>query len=381
MWRGRGFAAACAAAVLGVGVVGCGSGGGGGDTASASAAGGSSSPAVQAGLTRAKADVDRFHQKPTSIGTTTPLRTSVAGKRVAYLQCTTNICVTGGKHFKEASDLLGLKTTFISVGPTPDAMQKAMNSVVSGHYDAVSIGLLPAVVIAQQLAQLKKDDIPVIAGGNQAKPDPAVVGEFLGAKTIYRVGTLAANSIIADSAGKGKLVYLWTPEFPGLKPTLDGFTATLKANCPDCSMDVLNVKTSDIGTGIPRQVVSYLQKNPDVKYVDCQFGDLFTGLPQALKTAGLDKQVKLIDQASSPVNFQYTKQGQQYATVGSFIDVLAWQTADAIAKVVAGQPFEEPGYPIQLLYPKDITFDTNGQPPFGDPGWKEKFKQLWAKAL
>ena len=145
-------------------------------------------------------------------------------------------------------------------------------------------------------------------------------------------------------------------------------------------MDVLNVKTSDIGTGIPKQVVSYLQKHPDTKYVVCQFGDIFTGVPQALKTAGLDSQVKLIDDAGSPVNFQYIKKGQEFATVGSFIDVLSWQTADQTAKIMGGQKFEEPVYPTQLMFKKDITFDTNGQPPFGDPAWKDRFRQLWSQA-
>jgi ribose transport system substrate-binding protein len=381
MGRRRGFAAFAAVLVLGFGVVACGSDdedGGGGSSGSASA--GATDTAGKEALAKAEAAVAESSKKPTDIGTDTKLEKSAKGKRVAWVACTTNICSTGTKYFKEAAAELGLDVTVISVGPTPDAMQKAMNSVVSGNFDVVSIGLIPAVVVGKQLAQLKKDGVPVIAGGNQAQPNDAIVGATLGAETLDRVGTLAANSVAADSKGKGKVVYLTTPEFPGLKPTVDGFSRTLKENCPGCSMDLLNVKTTDIGTGIPRQVVSYLQKHPDVSYVDCQFGDLFTGLPQALKTAGLDKQVKLIDQASSPVNFEYTKQNQQYATVGSFLDVLSWQSADAMAKVATGMPFEEPGYPIQLLYPKDITFDTNAQPPFGDPDWKEKFKALWADA-
>lgn len=334
-----------------------------------------SDPAVEA----AKAEVQKYSEAPTDIGISEPLNGSVRGKKVVFESCLAPICNLIGDNVKEAAKHLGVTVQIISTGATPDTITKAFNSGVASNPDALIGSTIPTALWTKQLAALEAKGVPVITNATLAEPSKGVTAQFYDEKVTANIGIQDANWVIADSGAKGKTVYVFTPEFAGLVPQVDAYRDKLKADCPDCSFERLDVKSSDVGKVIPGRVVSYLQQNPDVKYVIFQYGDLATGVPQALKSASISG-IKLASSGGGPVNYQYIKAGQQERDMALYLDVYSWQIMDATAKAMLKQEVTVPPIPESWITKENADFDPTKQPPFGNPDWQKEFLELWAKS-
>ncbi len=66
--------------------------------------------------------------------------------------------------------------------------------------------------------------------------------------------------------------------------------------CPDCKLSVKEINPADAGTKLPSQIVTELQREPDVNYIVPAWSDGAIGVPQALKSAGLTDKVKMVTQ-------------------------------------------------------------------------------------
>ena len=125
--------------------------------------------------------------------------------------------------------------------------------------------------------------------------------------------------------------------------------------------------------------MSYLQQHPDVKYVVFQYGDLATGVPQALKGAGIDG-VKLVSSGGGPVNYQYIQAGEQDRDLSLYLDVYGWQMMDATARAMLGEDVTVPALPDGWITKENSDFDAKQQPPFGKADWQQEFLDLWQKS-
>lgn len=338
-----------------------------------------SSEASDPKVAAATAEVEKYSKPPTDIGISEPLDGSVRGKKVVFEQCLAPICALIANNVKEAGKHLGVTVQIISTGATPDSITKAFNSGVAANPDAMIASTIPTALWTKQLSALEAKGIPVVTNATLAKPDKGVTAQFYDDKVTANVGVQDANWVISDSGGKGKTVYVFTPEFAGLVPQVNAYRDKLKADCPECSYDRLDVKSTDVGKVIPGRVVSYLQQHPDVKYVIFQYGDLATGVPQALKSASLTG-IKLASSGGGPVNYQYIQSGQQERDMSLYLDVYSWQIMDATARAMVKQDFTVPPIPEAWIDKSNADFDPKQQPPFGNPDWQDEFLKLWAKS-
>lgn len=365
--------AALLVAVACVVAVGCGD-----DDSPDEAGGGSSgsgSAGATAGLERARADVEQQRKQPSDIGITEPLATKPTGKQVALVACGAPICSSAVPILEEPLKVLGIDVKVFNAGTTPDSITSTFNSVVQSKPDAVIDFAVPPILWKAQLASLKKADVPVIITAADPPPgqEDAVTATFFGAQERVEFGAHLANLITADSEGKGKALYVWTPELTGLEPQTKSFQETLEKNCPGCAAEIMTAKTSDIGKRLPSQVVSALQRNPDIEYVALMSGDLATGVPEALRGAGLSG-VKVITSAGRPSNYEYIARGQQFADLSAFLPAYLWQVADATARSVTGQELPDSSIPTQWIEKDNADFE--GFPPFGSD-FQAEFKELW----
>jgi ABC-type sugar transport system substrate-binding protein len=349
------------------------------DSSTSSGSSTSASTASDPKVAAAKAEVAKYSKAPTSIGITEPLNGSVRGKKVVFEQCLAPICALIATNVKEAAQHLGVTVQIISTGATPDTITKAFNSGVAANPDAMIASTIPTALWTKQLSQLEAKGVPVITNATLAKPSKGVTAQFYDDAVTANVGVQDANWVISDSGGKGKTVYVFTPEFAGLFPQVNAFRDKLKADCPGCSYDRLDVKSTDVGKVIPGRVVSYLQQHPDVKYVIFQYGDLATGVPQALKGASLSG-IKLASSGGGPVNYQYIQSGQQERDMSLYLDVYSWQIMDATARAMLKQDVTVPPIPESWIDKSNAKFDAKKQPPFGNPDWQKAFLDLWAKS-
>ncbi len=369
----RAWLAVGAIALAAGGVVACGdeeepSTGGGGAAAEEQAA---SDPVVE----EAKSRVAALDKAPTDIGVSEPLEGSVEGKKLIFVSCLAPICNLIGSHVKEAAAVLGMQTQVIQAGATPDTITKAYNSAVAAKPDGVVASSIPPTLWQPQLKALKDAGIPVITNAAAAPEHDGVVAQFYDDKVTAEVGVDVASWVLADSNGSAKTVNVFTPEFAGLVPQADAYRDTIQ-KCEKCSWERLDVKSSDVGKVIPGRVVSYLQRNPDVKYVSFQYGDLATGVPQALKGAGIEG-VKLVSSGGGPVNYQYIQNGEQARDLSLYLDVYGWQIADAMARALLDKEVTVPDLPDGWISEANSDFDAKKQPPFGAADWQDQFKKLW----
>ena len=104
-----------------------------------------------------------------------------------------------------------------------------------------------------------------------------------------------------------------------------------------------------------------------------------TGLPAALKTAGID--VETIGNSPGPTNLQYIKDGQETAALGVDLPVLIWTTLDIAARKINGQELTGDAAkgisPVQFLRKEDIVFDPS-KGWTGYPDFAERFGKLWS---
>jgi ribose transport system substrate-binding protein len=159
----------------------------------------------------------------------------------------------------------------------------------------------------------------------------------------------------------------------------EGVRSELAAVCPGCSLRVVDIPITALGTTAPGLVVADLQAHPDTTAAIFPIDLAQVGLPAALKVAGIDLPHR-IGVGPVPANLEYLKTGQEPVALGYDQPVQAWELLDQAARGIIGQKLTGPasrGVPVmQFLTQKDITFNPkNGWT--GYPNYAKRFEQLW----
>ncbi len=131
----------------------------------------------------------------------------------------------------------------------------------------------------------------------------------------------------------------------------------MKAQCPDCKVELVNQQVADLGTKTPQSVVSTLQRDPNINYAVFSFGDLVLGVDAALRGAGLQDQVTFAGQTPTPDNLKSLKDGDNSVWVGFPVQILGWRVVDMLAREFNGDdlaPADAAFLPTQLLNAENI---------------------------
>lgn len=350
-----------------------------GTTATVSASG-----ASQKALDKAEKTVKKYSKEPTSIGLTQPLSSLPQGKRVYYMAGPEPVAQTIGRFIEEAAPKLGVEVTRVDAGLTPEDIGKAFDRAVAEKPDGVLVTAIPASLYRNQLAELKAADIPVVVWTVNDTPQntPGITANIAGPRYFKRFGVVMADWIAVEDGGEASdIAYFNVPDFPALQPQEKAFRKELKKVCPKCGYESQNVQAADIATKIPGQIVSYLQRSPDTKWVVLGFGDLGIGVPEAIRAAGLQDQVKIVSDAGGKIGYQYIRDGNvQVMDVGAALPMFGYKSLDALARAMVG---DDPAVddaqllPIQILTKANINSFDIQQPWPGVADYAEQFEKLW----
>ena len=145
-------------------------------------------------------------------------------------------------------------------------------------------------------------------------------------------------------------------------------------------VELLEVSNEQEGKGIPGQVVSYLQRNPEVEYVAIQASEYTTGVAAAVKAAGLLEKVKIITRVPVAANVEEIKNGEMFAAVAEEDSTFGWRAINALVQRFAGkEDYEaEPVGWHQIINAENIDgfkLDAVGSPAV--PGDPEQFLKAW----
>lgn len=375
-WISR-WAAVVAAVLAALAVAACGSS----SNSSGSASGATSAQSSSSDATKAKATerITPLLEPAEKIPDSTPLpKVPPTGKTVDVMDCGVPACTAWAEAAVKAASRLHWHAQRILEGVTPQKITEAWNIVASQLPDAVLNNGLPSALFSHQLAVLKEHNIPVINSSvteNKGNGQDFVLEN--GVKDGKKIGKVMTDWALSEVGSKANILYVNSPEFPILAAYHEGIVEELKELCSSCQLTEVEVSTAAIGSGQnTQQIVAALRSHPEVNYI-IGLDDLTTGLPTALRAAGLN--VPIVGHAPGPPQFGYLREGGDYkASSVSPLFEDAWQEMDWLARFfekVSTAPAEKE-FPQFVLTKKTLPADSTKY--FGFvPNFEKQYEELW----
>lgn len=299
-----------------------------------------------------------------------------SGKTITYMTCQVPVCTEVGRGITAAADALGWDVREVQNNGTPAGYQESWQEIAQTPGDGAIIGypVLPYPDIEELMDQA---NVPVVSSTSPSPVGGHLVAVVASSEEKSIEGSAMANWVIQDAGEPIRSVFVHDPAITSLASALPAYQETMEKNCPGCEVDVLEVSIAQIGPALAQQVVSHVQSNPDVEYVAFGLGDLATGVPAAIRAAGLEDQVKVTVRAASPANLEDIRNGGMAAGLTSELYEAGWRAVDLLARQLTGVDLGEV-YPIGVTrlitddnLPEDITV------PYSVPGYQDAFTQAW----
>lgn len=340
----------------------------------------------QSNIDAARANVAALMAPPSIEYRPGPLPGDPAGKHVVAVFPTTSKGQSNEATFRRVAESLDIDLDIRNVSTNAEEVTNVFDEIAQdASIDGLFVNSRDPSMWQRQFDKLSERGVPIVL--QSITDDPAWTSKSVNVvsadRVVKQISRNAADWMVADSDGAGDAVVFTVPVQATLVKVSEAFTQQVGTTCPGCSVDVVDVKSfSSIGRDLPGQVVSYLQANPEVKYVFAAFGDMLLGVPDALRAVGLDD-AKLISQSGGATNMQYLRVGIQAADFAYTHPYIAYVALDALARGMTGGTMEEADawmMPAQLLTPDNIgdaAVDGNGAVEV--TGLEEYFRDLWAQ--
>ena len=278
------------------------------------------------------------------------------GKTVAIINCAVPVCGLYTDAAEEAADALGWQTTVITTQFTPESYKAAWDSVVEQEPDVVfAAAVLPSSIVESEVSELQEAGSIIVtyAGDAPAGPDTPYTYSKANEAEQTQQGVVQGLIAIDDAQAGPEVLFLAVPDTPSAAPTGQALKDTVEE--AGGSYSEIEVNSADIGAAAPAQVVSYLQAHPDIEYVCLPWDDWIAGLPQALKSAGLDS-IKVIGTAANATSQQAVTEGEIFRSVVHPTAQNAWFMIDAALRQIVGDPVGDPNPPgpVAVVSPENV---------------------------
>ncbi|HEY2478636.1 MAG TPA: substrate-binding domain-containing protein [Solirubrobacterales bacterium] len=377
-------------------VAGCGGGssstsssGGDGSESSEGSSGGSSEGSAGSGEgsssetafpAAAKAN-EEFEERPTTIGIETPVGKPIPkGKTIDFIQCGVPACKTEGELFESAASALGWTIKSINAGTTPEEIKAAYDQAIKDEPDAVLGSGYPRSLFEPEIAQLKAKNIPVIEFFVEEEAGNGITAVLGGIPTSETQGKMMADYILAHSTDKSMEIGVVNAQgFETVTGTAESVEKVFSEECPECTVKKLEAPLTAIGKDLPQRISSFLTANPGIEWATVGYNDMVTGLPTALKGAGVEN-AKLTTVNINTSIAPYLANGEYLqSTVGSSFPEVYWRGMDLLARLFAGVEYKEDlddsTLPYWTITQESLPTTEEEFPVVED--YEAQFKKLW----
>lgn len=341
-------------------------------TADSTTDSGSESGSSSAGIDRAKAEVEKFAANPPL--TVTPLPSAPDPSTYAIqVNCTLPACAPGA--MEAAMDVLGWKFEEMTYDITkgPSALQTALTQAVAAKPDVIIYGAnFPEAIFQPQIDSGLKEGIKFVDIGGELTPGYSACIQCK--KSLGALGALAADIALADAGGKIDIAVPFDASIGPLQAEVDGLKQEVEKNGEGSRVLEVEQSVGSTPADNASRLVSFLQRNPSVKYVIASEQFLHAA---ALGSAGLASRVKLVGiYPLSSSNVASVKDGQVLAFSTGELASLYWRAADAAARAVAGVEVD-PIEPIQSLR---VINESNADDSLLEPAnYQDIYTQAWLR--
>lgn len=327
------------------------------------------------------ADIDDLMVRPTSINITEKIDQPIpANKRIAFIQCGSPACAALGNQLENATKLVGWKLDRINAGVSAETIKNAWGQANDSGADAVIASGFSRDLFEPELAKIAAKNIPVINLTTADEPvDGITAGYGYGEQWTTEGKTLADYMLVNSGDEPVKLAAVTPSAYANLGLIGKGLQKELKAQCDECTYEALDVPVTSIGSDLPSRVTSFLSANPDVNWLYVGFADMMTGLPAALKAAGLgDVKVVTIDNNETTEN--YMTNGQSLVMSAGFDTYeMMWRSVDFLIRTWLDMSTEEntkgENLPKFVVTQENLP-STKGKFPFV-VDYQDQYKALW----
>jgi ABC-type sugar transport system substrate-binding protein len=333
---------------------------------------------------KVKDQVAKYQEEPTGIFDTEPVTGKIPPKTVGFVVCLDPICFNMAKSVKQATDALGWKLITANQGLTDP--QGAYTQLIDQKVDYIMESPNKVSEIPAAFAAMKKAGIPLFEMENTDKP--------LGPKNnIYSNtngdGTITTYTntafLIQDTKGKANILTVTVPGYSALIDRLNQVKSYLKANCPKCKHQTLEVTIPDLVQGnVPTKVVSALQRDPSINTVNLFVPSGNDALVSTLKTAGLLDKVTIFGGADS-VSYQNVIDGTYASATAYNARYDAWMTIHQMIALAQGKwtpKMAADRYSAAKYFlvdtPKEAKALVNSDGGWNGPkGYEDAYLKLW----
>ena len=322
-----------------------------------------------------------YERRPTSIGITTPVGAKIPkGKTIDFIQCGVPACAVEGNILQSATNLLHWKLVRLNAGTSAQTIADAYTQAVNNKPSAVIGSGFARALFASEVTKLAKMHIPVLE---------AFVGDSTG-KGMYVVGGPTLNNVqgkeVADyilsnlSSKKATVGAVVPSGFPNMVQEDAAFAAEIKAQCSTCTVKPLIVPVTSIGTDLPTRVSTYLTANPSIQWTWLGYDDMISGVPVALKGAGVTN-AKLATISMNGTVADSIKAGQVSSGIGVSFPEVYWREIDLLARMFSGKSFKvdlnDATLPVWTITKSDLPSNAGATLFANVIDYKQQFKTLW----
>ncbi len=337
-----------------------------GSSSSSSTPKATSSPtAGSSGFAAATAANAKYEQRPTSIGITTPVgKTIPKGKVIDFIQCGVPACVVEGDILQSATSLLGWKLVRINAGTSPQQIADAYQQAVSNKPDAVIGSGFARALFASEVTALSSMHIPVLEAFVGDSTGDGLTGVVGGPVNNSIQGKEVADYILANTTSKSATIGAVVPSgFPNMVQEDSSFDAEIQAQCPSCTVKLLTVPVTSIGTDLTTRISSFLTANPSISYLWDGYDDMVTGLPTALKGSGITSVKVATISMNGTVAADISQNDYVTTAIGTSFPEVYWREIDLLARYFTGQPYtadlNDATLPFWTITSSDLPSDAS----------------------
>lgn len=341
----------------------------------------------------AQATVDKYGQAVSSFTAPGPAIQGLAalkGKTVYYVPAIYQVPLfqAVGASLKSALDTAGVKLEVCDGKSNPANMATCIQQAVDAKAGAIVTGSIPQDLVSVAFDSAQKAGIPIV--NTMTAPagpgDPTKVAYLT--PDYIALQALSASSVIADSNGAAKVLYVEITDTPATTLWAEqGALATYKKNCPKCEVTVVKANTGKIDK-LPSLITSELTKNPGINYVQTEVDFTVQPTVEGLQAANATS-VKIAGMDGTLATVQMLKGSKfVHSEVGFNADALGWYAADQALRMMSGQPSNaNVAFPYQRIFTADNVGGLDLTPEaeksgawYGSTDYQDGFKKLWGLA-
>jgi ribose transport system substrate-binding protein len=288
-----------------------------------------------------------------------------------------------------------MQTAFNKVGITlhtcdgkllPTDIATCLSEAATQGADGVVTAFIDYTLVPNAFDNLVAKHIPVLVAGEQpdgGKTSTDKLGFYSTRTTDDLTQKLTAESVISDSNGAAKILYLGVTDSPETKQEASYAKSFVAQHCAGCKFTEVDYNTAAISK-LPSQVSAALISNRDTTYVVCETDLCAPNAVEGIQTAGDKNKVKLTSANGNLDSLQRIKAGNvQFSDAGVSSTYFGWQFADGILRMLTGSAPVSTTTVVRVFDSSNVrgltltptAYQTNAW--YGSDAYEQTFLSAW----